>query len=338
MGKLEESNEELKETQKVAHIGSWHLDIATDEITWSDELYRMYGLDPAEPPPRLLDSSHLFTVDSWDKLSSAIVKTAKGGIPYELELETLRKNGSHGWMWAHGNSVKDANGNIVGLRGAVQDITERKLAEERILALLGEKELILKEVHHRVKNNLNVLGSLLSLHAQTVEEQSARTALEEAKGRIQSMSLLYDKLYRSPDFTELSIKEFLSDMIDEIVANFPNSTMVKVEKDIQDFIVDAKRLQSLGIVINELLTNVMKHAFKGRENGSIAIFATVVDGTMAISVQDDGNGIPEHVSFENSNGFGLQLIQVLTRQLEGKIRVERGKGTKVVLELEANVR
>ncbi|MFZ4617690.1 MAG: PAS domain-containing protein [Rectinemataceae bacterium] len=216
------------------------------------------------------------------------------------------------------------------------DISKRIQAEGISRSLLSEKSILLKEVHHRIKNNMNNLSSLLSLQAQTVKEPSAITALEDANARLHSMALLYDKLYRSPDYTELSVKDYLPALIEEIVANFPASKLVKVEMAIQEFMLDAKRLQSLGIIINELITNIMKYAFRGRDDGKIAVSATMTGSQVLISVQDDGNGIPESVSFEDSTGFGLQLIQGLTQQLAGTMRIERGMGTKIVLEFEAN--
>ena len=138
--KMIKSIDDLNETQKIAHVGSWSLDIATNEIAWSDELYRMYGYDPEDPPPLFPNSNLLFTEDCWEMLSSAIAKTGKDGIPYELELETMKKDGSHGWMWAFGNAVTDEGGTIVGLRGAVQDITERKKTEQELYIALKKSE------------------------------------------------------------------------------------------------------------------------------------------------------------------------------------------------------
>jgi PAS domain S-box-containing protein len=129
---LRASEEDLRESQRIAHVGSWRLDLATNQVVWSDELYKMYGFDPKLPPPPYTEHQKLFTTESWGKLANALQKTRETGTLYELELETLRIDGSHGWMWVHGMSVLDANGSTIGLRGVAQDITERKRAEERI--------------------------------------------------------------------------------------------------------------------------------------------------------------------------------------------------------------
>jgi PAS domain S-box-containing protein len=131
---LRENQEDLKKAQHIAKLGNWHLDIKSNQLVWSDELYRMYGFDPTLPPPLYTDLIKLFTPESWEKLSTAMQQTKDTGIPYDLELETLRIDGSHGWMWAHGMAEVDATKEIIGLRGVAQDITERKQTEADLLA------------------------------------------------------------------------------------------------------------------------------------------------------------------------------------------------------------
>ncbi|MDX1926696.1 MAG: PAS domain-containing protein [Pirellulaceae bacterium] len=126
---LERSRADLNEAQRVALMGSWHLDVASNKVQWSDELYRMLGFDPKQPPPPFTTHEKLFTKESWEKLSAAITKTLNTGVPYELELEMVRQDGSHGWMWVRGVAAQDENGVTVSLRGVAQDITERKRTE-----------------------------------------------------------------------------------------------------------------------------------------------------------------------------------------------------------------
>lgn len=134
---------DLGETQRIAHIGSWHLDVASNQVFWTEELYKMYGFDPSLPVPPYHEHMKLFTPESWERLSSALAHTRETGVPYALELETIRKDGSKGWMWVQGEVEVDSAGKTVGLRGAAQDITERKrvdqdirLAEARFRAII----------------------------------------------------------------------------------------------------------------------------------------------------------------------------------------------------------
>ncbi len=259
-------------------------------------------------------------------------KTSFDNYEVEHDFATIGKR----IMLLNARQIQQASGKQRILLLAIEDITERKDAEKKIKALLAEKEIILKEVHHRIKNSMNTIKSLLNLQSAMLKDPVAIEALTDTESRVQSMMLLYDKLYRSTDYMEISIKEYLFSLIDEIIENFPNSNSVTVEKNIDDFIFDAKRLQSIGIIINELLTNIMKYAFVGKGEGVklIAVSVKMNKNTISIIIQDNGVGIPESINFENSSGFGLTLVSLLTEQIGGTIRIERGNGTSVILEFE----
>ncbi|PPK73651.1 PAS domain S-box-containing protein/diguanylate cyclase (GGDEF)-like protein [Methylobacter tundripaludum] len=126
---LRQSQTELQEAQRIAQVGSWQLDLVTNQVHWTEELYRIYGLNSKSPPPDYTEQFRLFTPSSWNKVNNAIAKAKSLGIPYELELETIRADGAHGWLWARGEAVRDESGAIVGLHGVAADITERKQAE-----------------------------------------------------------------------------------------------------------------------------------------------------------------------------------------------------------------
>jgi two-component sensor histidine kinase len=146
------------------------------------------------------------------------------------------------------------------------------------------------------------------------------------------MMILYDKLYRTAGANQ-GLASYISPLIDEIVANFPNSSLVKLEKEIEDVVLDIKTLQPLGIIINELITNIMKYAFVGRNNGLIRIQVKSKGKKITFSIEDDGNCMPDTVDFENSNGFGLKLVSMLVTQIDGKISIIRDNGTKIILVL-----
>jgi PAS domain S-box-containing protein len=216
----------------------------------------------------------------------------------------------------------------------IRDITDRKEAERAVQRLLDEKSLLLKEVHHRIKNNMSTIVSLLGIQARSLPDSAAVKALDDAGSRVRTMMVLYEKLYQSVGFDSLSIRAYLPSLVDEILANFPSTRSLVVEKEIDDFELETNKLLPLGIIVNELLTNVMKYAFEGRDGGRIKVTASL-RGSMAIfSIQDDGKGMPEGLDFDNSSGFGLQLVSMLSRQLKGRIGIERGGGTKITLEFE----
>ena len=145
---LSQNIKDLVELQRIAHIGTWRLNLATNQVVWSEELYKMYGFDPTMPPPDYTEHMNLFTPESWSKLSASLEKTRTLGIPYELELRTITKDGSNGWMWVRGEAERDSEGNIVSLWGVAQDITsykrielETKKSEEKYELLFNQAPL-----------------------------------------------------------------------------------------------------------------------------------------------------------------------------------------------------
>lgn len=216
--------------------------------------------------------------------------------------------------------------------GGCTDITERKLAEEKLELLLEEKEMMLKEVHHRIRNNLNAIDGLISLQMDALSEPSAAEVLNDTRSRMLSMMLIYDKLYRSENFMEISFRQYLAPLVDGIIAIFPSRALIKTEKIIDDFIIDSKRLSYIGIIVNECLTNILKYAFTGRDKGSIRITAENKENKVTITVQDDGVGIPDAIYSDGSGGFGFKLIEMMARQLRGAARFERGSGTRFILQ------
>lgn len=277
--------------------------------------------------PRILKSDYIKENEYrilWETITS--------GRYWKGEFHNIRKDGSLYWESATINPILDENGVIEQFAAVKEDITDRKAAEDKIQNLLKEKELILQEVHHRIKNNMNTIRGLLYLQAAEMKDSSAAEALHDAETRVQSMMILYDKLYCSHDFRQISVKSYLGPLVDDILKNFANYIIVKVEKEIEDFVLDANIVFPLGIIINELLTNIMKYAFSGRESGLIKLTALKMDRQVFITLSDNGNGMPDTISFESSTGFGLNLVGMLTAQIGGNIKIERGNGTKIILD------
>jgi two-component sensor histidine kinase len=207
-------------------------------------------------------------------------------------------------------------------------------ANERINALLGEKNLLLKEVHHRIKNNLSVVHSLLRLQAGNASDSFAAEAIADAANRVQGMMQLYDKLYLSENFTSISVADYLPPLVDEIVAIFPCGKNVKIEKKIDDFLLPVMTIAPLGLIVNELITNAMKYAFIGRAGGTLRVSAESDGAKAFVAVEDDGNGIPESIDAEHGSGFGLTLIQMQTKQIGGSLSIRRGEGTMIFVEFD----
>lgn len=216
--------------------------------------------------------------------------------------------------------------------GCTKDITGRKTDEERIKALLAEKELLLREVHHRIKNNMNTIKGLLTMQIEAERNPETKASLRDAESRVQSIILLYDRLYCTENYREISVRQYIQPLTAEIVHGFPGSDAVTIQTDIEDFILNVQYLIPLGIIINEILTNMMKYAFAGRECGLISVTARHKAETILVVLEDNGVGLPESITFEESTGFGMNLVKMLVDQIGGSITIERGNGTKFILE------
>jgi PAS domain S-box-containing protein len=219
--------------------------------------------------------------------------------------------------------------------GVFSDITERKLYEEKIAGLLHEKELLLKETHHRVKNNMNTVHSLLSLQAQAQQDKGIQSILLDAAGRIQGMRLLYDKLYLSENFHELGVRTFFPPLIHEILGVFSPDPPVVASIELDDFMLSANMLSPLAIIMNELTTNSVKHAFEGRMDRRISLVMMKEDSCVTIVYGDNGSGLPESVNLEESTGFGMQLVGMLVQQIDGTMNIDRQGGTKYTITMVA---
>jgi PAS domain S-box-containing protein len=216
-----------------------------------------------------------------------------------------------------------------------RDVSERKRAENRICTLLKDKELLLKESHHRIKNNMGLIYSLLSLQASAQSDDGNRAILSEAAGRVQSMLVLYDRLYRSEKFYELSIQAFLPALVNEIVAMAATIHSVSVELHVDDFALNSKVLSTLGIIVNELITNSIKYAFTGKDDARIRVSASKSDGIVTLIYADNGVGLPQDAAEQPSGGFGLQLIEMMAQQLDASLEIDGSHGMSYTLVFKA---
>ena len=332
---LQEYIRRLDLTMSAANVAWWEIDLTTGEVIFDDRKALMLGY-AREKFHHFSDFTELVHPDDYETMMETMRDHLNGNLEhYDVEYRILTSAGEYKWFRDIGTIVQRAAENSpLKVAGIVIDISEQRKSAEKVSGLLAEKEMILKEVHHRIKNNMNTMASLLSLQAGTVTDPVAIDILHDAQSRLRSMSVLYDKLFLAENLIDMSVKEYLPTLINEILEIFPVRTHLQVEVHADDFLLPVKVLTSLGIIVNELLTNVIKHAFPGRSEGHINVSAMKTGSQVAISIQDDGIGLPEDFAIARSSGFGLLLIRALTSQIDGTIRFERGHGTKSILEFE----
>ena len=208
------------------------------------------------------------------------------------------------------------------------NITERKLAEERIARSLEEKEVLLREIHHRVKNNLQVITSLIGLQSLEVTDESFRSAMRDIQARIKSMAVIHEQLYRSSDFTAVNIREFVNTLAAGLFQNYALlQNRISIRPEIDDMKINLEQAVPCGLILNELLTNAMKHAFPNGTSGEVLVrMRRSGTGEAVLTVKDSGIGLPEGFDPEDMNSLGIRLVRILTRQLEGRLQARNDGG------------
>ncbi|ERN41979.1 PAS domain S-box [Rubidibacter lacunae KORDI 51-2] len=212
--------------------------------------------------------------------------------------------------------------------GVCRDISDRKLAECELKASLEEKELLLKEVHHRVKNNLQVISSIFSLQSQAIADPQALALLEDSQNRIGSMALIHEKLYQSARLANIDFSDYIRDLTEHLIASYnANPAWIETDTHIDDVRLTLDSAIPCGLLINELVSNALKHAFPDGRRGRIAIeFRTLEDGNLRLRVEDNGVGLPEGLDSNETNSLGLSLIASLAEQLRGRLQVTNTTG------------
>ncbi|MEX0685583.1 MAG: histidine kinase dimerization/phosphoacceptor domain -containing protein [Balneolales bacterium] len=212
------------------------------------------------------------------------------------------------------------------------DITDRLENEEKIKASLKEKEILLREIHHRVKNNLAIVSSLINMQARKVEEGYVRTQLRESESRIKSMAMIHQMLYEEDDFSKISFDVYVRKMIDRIAINF-NDSGAEVDTEIQgnNMHIDVSEAVPCALIINEVITNAYKHAFVGRDKGKVQVSLTVEDDKKIIRIKDNGIGLPDHIDGKEVNSIGLSLMRGLTNQIGGSLDIKSNGGTSITV-------
>lgn len=237
----------------------------------------------------------------------------------------LSLNGPHGPIQVLITASRETGASEERLLLVIQDISERRTSERKIHALLDEKEIILREVHHRVKNNMNTIMGLLSLQAAKLGSGDAASVLLDARHRVETMLLIYDSLYRSGNYRTVDMGRYLSDLLNRIELSQGGQGSISLRKSIEAVELDASLALNIGIVINELVTNAFKYAFPPGVRGAAieTAFERGEEGQLRLMVRDNGKGLPEAFSIEAAEGFGLTLVQGLVGHMNGTLRMER---------------
>jgi two-component sensor histidine kinase len=248
------------------------------------------------------------------------------------ELIHTTKNGEELIMESRQQLIQDAHGNKIVIE-TNRDITERKKSEDKIKASLKEKEVLLREIHHRVKNNLQIISTLLALQSDEITDQKTLENYRESENRIQSIALIHEKMYQSKDISNIDFTSYIKSLISDLMYSYDaDSRNIKSVIDTDNFLFSIETVQPLGLIINEIISNSLKYAFKNKDEGNILVKLEKGDSNnFKLTVSDDGIGFPENIDFKNTGSLGLQLVNELVNQLEGDIELNTDNGTEFII-------
>ena len=332
---LKQSEQMLRKSQAVVHVGSYEYSIATDNWICTPELERIFGIDSRFP--RTAEGwLSLIVSDDREMMRDHLLRhVMRKRQRFEKEYRIQRpSDGCERWVFGLGELEFDAGDTPQRMIGTIQDITERKQAEMALRASLEEKEALLKEVHHRVKNNLQIVNSLLSLQARQVHEESVQAALRDTQSRVRAMALLHEALYRSPNLAQVDFGAYVRSLCDQLARSYLRaSCLIRIDVEISNIQLELEQAVPCGLIISELVTNSCKHAFSEASAGRIQVSARFFTcEEVELRVVDDGVGLPPGLAPTQTPSLGLQLVTRLTDQLGGQLRVEPGPGTDVRIE------
>jgi PAS domain S-box-containing protein len=288
----------------------------------------MYGWTTVEAVGKKLSTVPEQIIPETEKLLNEV---KAGRVITDHETIRRRKDGSLFDVSSTISAIKDAGGNVVAFAGISRDITQRKKAEAEIRHSLKEKETLLREIHHRVKNNMQIISSLLRLQSKYIKNKDDVEIFKESHNRISSMALIHEKLYQSRDFTNIDFNVYVRDLVRGLFHSYgTDESRIKLKISLDNIPIGIDSAIPCGLIINELITNSLKYAFPDDRKGEINICMGVVgENEFELTISDNGVGIPEGIDFERTDTLGLHLVKILAEnQLQGEITPDRTNGTK----------
>jgi PAS domain S-box-containing protein len=293
----------------------------------SDRLYGQSSDETAESPDAWLDCIH---PDDRERLAQHLARQRSLQEFSEIEYRVIAPNGEVHWVSDRAFPIRDDQGRVYRYAGLNRDITPRKLAELELRKSLREKEVMLAEIHHRVKNNLQVISSLLDLQAIRTADPDTRLALDDSRNRVNAMAIVHEKLYRSRDFTQINALDYIEGLVNYLLQTYyPPSGQVSLALRVDPAqTIPLAQAVPVGLILNELVTNSLKYGFVGRSGHLYVWLANLEESHLRLTVGNDGDTLPSDFDLQSDiSSMGLQLVLELVAQLEGDIDLERGERT-----------
>ncbi len=325
---LKESEAKYKTLIQTSPASVTVTDVAGKITYVSQQTLKLHGFKKESE----LIGKEFFDLIAPESRAQAIIylrKTMKEGITRNLEYTLLRKDKERFIGEIDTAVILDNFGKPISFIATTRDITQRKHMQDQLEASIREKEFLLQEIHHRVKNNLQVISSILDMSGMRTEDPCALDLIENARSKIQTMAFIHSQLYRSEHFDQIEMGEHIGELLRYLKAVYAGGKDIRFHIDLSEVYLSLTQAIPCALVLNELVSNAFKHAFKRKQSGNIVIAMEVAAGnTVVVNVKDDGAGIPKNFELDSTKTLGLKLVRNLVeRQLRGRIRLTRKKYT-----------
>lgn len=286
--------------------------------------YHTLGYRPEETlGTSLFDRIHPADRERVEQAYVSLLNAKAGTV---MEFRYHHASGEYVWLEAVVNLLFDDHRSVAGVVFAIRDIAGRKLAEEQVRGSLEEKEVMLKEIHHRVKNNLQVISSLLSLQSEFFPDDNVRKVLRDSQNRVRSMAIIHQRLYQSSNLAEINFAGYIEELLAQLSRSYgaagKNLTLTSTAEDI---FLGVDKAIPCGIIINELVSNALKYAFPDGRGGTVTVEFSQHDQEISLAVVDDGVGMPESLDYQSTESLGLRLVNMLVEQVAGKLSMARNE-------------
>ncbi len=321
---------------RAARLGIWDWDIRKNELIWDDGMYALYGVKKGDFPG--VYEAWLNGVHPDDRaLSDHVSRQARSGEgEYDTEFRIIRPDGAVRTLKACGQVIRDAEGEPIRMTGVNFDITDQKAAEAQIRSALREKDVMLREIHHRVKNNLMVVKSLIEMQGEQTRDPAALSLFRDLRSRVTAMSMVHEDLYQSEDLSRIDFASYLERLTAEIRRGFAQTT-VDIRISAENIFLDVGKAIPCGLIAAELTVNALKYAFAApgdparpddaQRRPEIRIGMRKTGETYSLTVADNGRGLPEEIDLEKPKTLGLRLVRSwAARQLKGRVAATSGAG------------
>lgn len=336
---LAESDQRLKDIIDFLPDATFTIDTEGRVISWNQAIEQMTGIWAEEMlgkgnyeyslpfyrdrKPMLIDLVNA----SETEIRNYYSKFTRNGQVITAENE-VNIRGKPIIIWGKAVPLYDNKGKLVGAIETIRDVTDFRDAQKKLKKSLDEKEMLLKEIHHRVKNNLMVISSLLELESRYIKDKAVLGVFKESQNRAKSMAYIHERLYRSTDLKRIDFGDYIQSLGEDIYETYViDPDRIKLNLKVEEVMVDINTSVPLGLIVNELLTNSMKYAFPGDRSGEIELEFSCSGDEYLLRVADNGVGFPEDLDYKNSSSLGLQLVTSLTEQINGKISLLNKNGT-----------